>query len=168
MKTFAATDTHGRRSIPGMHDVISADKERAIKKGKTLFPKPRNSYSDPYTYYHVTDILLWLVPGEMVKTKELVTALEGRPLTFDPITVGRVIADIAESLELSNGKSGIQSHRWWDGVRYWTTADIEDRAALEHLLEDLRILCDVPTDGHSPLRRCPSLLTLNHESIEDS
>lgn len=158
MKTFAPTDTHGKRTLAGAAGYITTKREKDIRTGRTSFPKPKNGYADPFTYWHILDALLTVEPNEIFKVQEFSTLLEDRPVAFDNITVGRVIRDIAESLEMANARKPIDWNRYWDGTRYWVSDNTEDRVAMEHLLEDLFLLFGATPDGHSPLRRCPSLV----------
>jgi hypothetical protein len=157
MKTFEDHDTHGRRTLPGAMALISGKKDKEIRDYRKAAPVSKNSYTCPFTYYHVTDMLLTLWPTEMTSTKEFTDSLADRPLQWDAITVGRVIADIQSRLFETNGRKPIESARWWDGKKFWVSPQTEDRVALENLLDDLRMLLDQPTDGKSPLTRCPSL-----------
>jgi len=158
MNTYAANDTHGRNTIPGGVAIVTAKRVKEIKENRLRYPKPKNKYSDPYTYWHILDVVLSIRSGDIWKTGEVTKLLADRPITFDNITVGRVIRDISESLEMANGRRPISWNRWWDGARYWVSDEPEDRAAMEHLLDDLAILMDKDTDQYSPLRRCASLV----------
>lgn len=159
MKTFPKNDPHGKRSIPGMAEVMTTRKEKEIKAGLALAPKSPNGLNDPFSYYHVVDILLNLKPGDLTKVSEISDLLAARPIRWDNVTVGRIINDVAESLRITNGREPIQSRRYWDGTRYWTSSDIEDRVAMENLLSDLYVLCvnGGQSDGASPVYRCPSV-----------
>ncbi len=158
MNTYTAADIHGRRTIAGASEIVSTSRVKAIRESTALAPKVKNSYTDPFTYYHIVDELLNLVPGQLFKAKEFADHLADRPLVWDAITVGRVINDVNESVTMANGRPAIDTARWWDGMRYATRSDIETRAAMENLLDDLRELCLTgEADQFSPLRRCSSL-----------
>lgn len=160
----SVADTHGRRSIPGMSELITDKRAKQIVRNRTLAPKMKNGLTDPFTYYHVLDAIVEIPPGNLFKSHELVAMLGERPLYFDRITVGRVLGDISESLRDSYGFEPIQSIRHWDGRRYWTTSDLEHRVAMERLLEDLEILCRKHEPStNSPLYRCPSVAVTNYD-----
>jgi hypothetical protein len=142
MKTFPAADIHGRTTLKEGLALLPAANLKAVKRTRASFRKPKNGYNCQYTYFHVLDALLDVIPGTMVKASDLVESLQDRPIEFDATTVGRVIADIAESIEMVNGKPSIMHARYWDGTRYWTTPDLEARMSLENLLQDLIPLCD--------------------------
>ena len=153
-------DIHGRKSIPGVSEILTDKQAKAIIRNRTtLAPKPKNGLTDPFTYYHVLDAILDLFPGNLVSTWDIVQQLQDRPILFNVSTVGRVINDMAESLNLVNGQQSIFSIRHWDGISYWTKPTLESRVAMEKLLEDLELLCVQGAEKSidSPLRRCPSV-----------
>lgn len=161
MKTYAANNTHGKKSIPGMDQQISERKVIRIRKMRELQPKAKNGITDPFSYLHILDAVLSIHATELFTAKQVCSLLSewNRPIEFDPVTVGRILKDIAESLDQANKRKGIFSNRWWDGTRYWTSNEIEDRVAMENLLDDLALLCesDEPSNSESPLYRCPSV-----------
>lgn len=159
--THAPADTHGRLSIPGMSTLVTAKRARSIRAARSAASKKKNGITDPFTYYHLVDAILEVAPGNIFTAKEFTGILDERPIAFDPITVGRVLNDIAESLRDAYGRDVLHIARQTDGRRYWTDAQIENRVALERLLDDLGRLCRsfVPSTT-SPLCRCPSVRSL--------
>lgn len=158
METYEANNVHGRKSLPGAYDIISDKRAKQLQRNIALAPKAKNGITDPFTYYHIVDELLSTRPGNLFTAREFTQALGKRPLTFDPITVGRVLGDIAESLRDAYGIEVIHQLRSTDGRRYWTEFEFNQWLALERLLEDLERLCLAPApDARSPLYRCPSV-----------
>ena len=142
MDTFPAADIHGRNTLVEGLALLPTAELKAVKKNRAAFRKPKNGYNCQFTYFHILDALLDTIPGTMVKASELVDSLQNRPMEFDSTTVGRVVADIAESINMVNGRPSIGHARYWDGTRYWTEAGFESRKSLENLLQDLIRLCD--------------------------
>ncbi len=159
ISTFAENDIHGHRSIPGRGKYMTAKRAKEIRLAqKTLAPRAKNGITCPFTYWHILDALLEVHPGNLFTAKEFTDSLGERPMSFDPITVGRVINDIAESLQLANHSEPIQIIRRYDGRHYWIDGSIESRAEMEHLLDDMEVLChDFEPSQMSPLFRCPTL-----------
>lgn len=170
MNTYSYLDMHGKNSIPSMAGLIPRNRWKEIKVASwQLAPRSKNGLNDCYTYYHVLDGLLNAIADETFRTREFTEYLEPRPLEFDTITVGRVIADISESLDMANGRRSIISTRQWNGVRHSVSAQPEDRRAMENLLEDLFLLCKAPAKKRheSPLYECASVAvpTQNDDSM---
>lgn len=172
LQSFADNDTHGRTTIPGATSIITDRRFREIKaQRKSLLHRVKNGVYDPLTYYHVLDALLDLQPGTLFRTTEFVPFLSEtrQQLVWDTTTVGRVINDIAESLADANARRPIENTRRWNGMCYILSSEIEDRVAMENLLEDLAELGrqeieaelsgTFPKRTQSPLTRCPSVMT---------
>lgn len=160
MNTYSYIDMHGKQSLTSMNGLVTKDRWKAIKTSAwQLAPKSKNGLNDPFTYYHVLDGLLNVVADEFFRTREFVDSLLPRPLDFDAMTVGRVIADISESLYLANGRRAMSSTRQWDGMRHLISPQAEDRKAMENLLEDLYLLCKAESKKRheSPLYECSSV-----------
>ena len=158
------TDLHGRRSIPGMSEIITDRRAKQLVRNEALAPKVKNGITDPFTYYHVLDAIIRMPVGHFFTSRELVEALAGRPLIFDPVTVGRVLGDLAESLRDAYGFEPIKTIRRWDGRSYWTDTDIQERVAMDRLLVDLEKLCLNPVHStNSPLYRCPSVAPTSYD-----
>lgn len=162
MNTFTNENIHGRLTLPGMKPLITARRARKLIAQHKMAPKPKNGLTCPYSYYHVLDAILSIVPGEHWTTRDLLLLLEDRPIAYDVYTTGLILNDIIESLMIANKRSYVvRTQRYWDGHRYitdTTTATIEDRIAMENLLEDLERLCLTRTvTKQSPLAGCPSL-----------
>jgi hypothetical protein len=142
---------------------------RRIAHGrKEFFHRTKNGVYDPITYFHVVDALLVQGP-DVFRTRDLTARLRTTrtQLAWDVTTVGRVLADIAETLQRANGSSYISTARRWNGMIYAIDPSKECRAALLHLMDDLILLCDElieeeqagtpPKRLTSPLERCPSV-----------
>ena len=170
LSVFPADNQWGRRTTPGARELAS---ERRLRKVATSrlhnFHRAKNGIYDPMTFVHVVEALLDTVPGSLWKTADFVEYLrETRDqLTWDPQTVGRVLADIAESLNDANAAKMLNQTRRWDGMYYDINTDLETKAALVHLLDDLMVVCarlreveakgKAPARKTSPLRECPSV-----------
>lgn len=169
--SFRKDDIHGRATLPGARDLVSTRRHREITHSrKTFIHRTKNGVYDPLTFYHVLDALLDLRPGEMFRAADFVNFLKNtRPqMVWDTTTIGRVITDMAESLNAANARAPIEAVRRWNGMTYLVSREPEDRAAMENLLDDLRIVSQEQLDEElkgnfpkridSPLRRCPSVM----------
>lgn len=162
-----APDQYGRRTVPGINHKITERRLRQLeKRRKSVIHRPKNGIHDPITFYQLLDAILNIKIGQQFTSKQLADWLnEHRPqITWDAVTVGRVLNDICDSLEEVNGaaQAGIVSMRDWSG-RYWATTDsTEGRIALLNLLDDLyAVVQEAKTQRlESPLNRCASILTL--------
>ena len=170
LTTFGPEDQYGRVSIEGMRSLAGERRLRRIAHGrKEFFHRTKNGVYDPITYFHLIDALLEVTPGLIFRTADLTQHLnETHPqLVWDTTSVGRVISDIAETLEEVNGSRAIEFARRWNGMIYSVTADAEGRQALMNLMDDLYVLCEEmiqqeknahpPKRTDSPLLRCPSV-----------
>lgn len=173
-EAFRTDNLHGRRTIPGAMAMVPTRRHREITHArKTFLHRAKNGVYDPITFYHVLDALLDLKPDQMFRAIEFVRFLrETRfQLVWDTTTIGRVLTDMAESLNEVNASSPIDATRRWNGMTYTVSSKPEDRRAMENLLDDLSILCneeltaelggEFPKRTQSPLTRCPSLLMLS-------
>jgi len=142
---------------------------RRIAHGrKEFFHRAKNGVYDPITYFHIVDELRQM-NGEPFRTRDFVEILNNsRPqLAWDTTTVGRILNDIAETLQEANGAVYISTARRWNGMIYAVTPNAEVRAALIHLLDDLMLLSErlveleragqAPSRLNSPLLACPSV-----------
>lgn len=162
---YPAPDQYGRRTVPGINHKITERRLRQLeKRRREVAHRPKNGIHDPITFYQLIDAVLNIKIGQQFTSKQLADWLnEQRPqLTWDPVTVGRVLNDICENLEETNGvaEAGIASMRDYSG-RYWMTTDsTEGRIALLNLLDDLYVLTQGEQNGRleSPLNRCASIL----------
>jgi len=175
-----------RRPFSGQENVITADvwylKDEAPGKLGTrqaqrwqtsanwTYPVP-NGITDPLTYMLVVDALLTIDRSIELRAKPLTGYLADRytQLTWDTVTVGRVLADLAESLTERLGKAntflaGARDGRGWF---YVMQGSPEAAAALYGLRDDLQRLTQERRDQlanrqdvgfkFSPLVECPSL-----------
>lgn len=170
MRHFREENMHGRNVIAGLAPHMGTRRVRKLRSNRrSLVPRPANGIHDPITFYHVLDALLGLIPGETFRAVDFVEYLRTSrtSMIWDPTTVGRVINDIAESLELANASRPIEVFRRWDGANYMMSDRLEDRIAMENLLDDLEILSRETLQGaaegrrqkrlESPMRTCPSV-----------
>lgn len=152
-----------------LRSLVGERRLRRITNGrKEYYHRSKNGIYDPITYFHIVDVLSGL-SGDTFRTREFIELLaSGRTrLVWDATTVGRVLNDIAESLEAANGRPYISSSRRWNGMVYMVDQGPEAKAALLNLLDDLIILCDqlieleeagkAPPRLNSPLLSCPSV-----------
>lgn len=168
--TFREGNFHGRHSIDGLAPRLTERRLREVKRERRRYVhRTKNGVYDPMTFYHIIDALLEQAPDEMFRTLELIEYLnESRQqLSWDATTVGRVINDMAESLNEKNATHPIAAIRRWNGTHYSVSARLEDRIAMENLMEDLAVLCEEEIEAElrgefpkritSPLSRCASL-----------
>lgn len=161
---------HRKDEFPSLYTARKTQILRARRK--ELVHRPKNGIYDPITFFHVLDCLLEMKPGTLFTTREFVDGeLRGhsQALAWDTVTVGRVIADMAESLHEANGTHPIEAVRRWNGMLYGVSKELEDRIAMENLLDDLATLSEevtrlesesLPvTRGHSPMNDCPSVMS---------
>lgn len=167
---FNDSDIHGRLSNPDYISLVPTQKVRKIQGArKRLFHQTRNGVNDPVTFFHVLDTLMDTRPGQVWRTNHFMKYLRERvpSISWDPVTVGRVLNDMAESLSDAYGFKAIGTTRRFDGIWYDVSSEPEARAALERLLEDLLILSEqeleqehagkVLSRQSSPMGSCPSL-----------
>ena len=167
---FPPENQFGKQSIPGMKAYTGERRLRKVAHARlNLFHRAKNGVYDPITYFHVVDTLIEIVPGHTFQTRDMVDLLnQTRPLlVWDAPTVGRVLADLADTLNEVNGAKIISSARRWDGMIYSTPTNLEARVAMVHLLDDLIRLTstvieaekrgEAPKRINSPLRDCPSV-----------
>ena len=170
LSVFPADNQWGRRTTPGARALASDRRLRKLASSRVHnFHRSKNGVYDPMTFVHVVDALLNVIPGSLWKTADFVKYLRENyeQLTWDAQTVGRVLADIAESLNEKNAMKMLNQTRRWDGMYYDINGNLETKAALVHLLEDLFALCDrlrevesrgrAPGRFQTPLLECPSL-----------
>lgn len=164
---------HGRHSIPGMAEYLNPRRVRRVLQGRKHFVHPsRNGIYDPLTFYHILDVLLDLAPDELFRTTEFIHLLrETKPrFVWNTVTVGRVINDMAESLQNANGRPAIRMVQRWNGRNYVMSGQLEDRVAMENLLDDLHRLCEQTIEQEvsgtfqprleTPMLSCPSVSTV--------
>lgn len=163
-------DMYGRMTIAGMRTPVTSRRVRKIAQQNTQFiHRAKNGVYDPITFYHVVDTLLRLESGQEFRTSELLSHLTvTKPqIAWDATVVGRVMTDIAESLEEAYGWTPIGYVKRWNGMTYDVLSGAEPRMALYRLLEDLTLLCEETVEQesrgifekrlNSPLNRCPSV-----------
>lgn len=170
LSVFPSDNPYGKRTIPGMKALASDRRLRKIASGRVhYFHRAKNGVYDPMTFFYVVNALLEVVPGTVWKTAAFVAHLQWTcdQLTWDAVTVGRVLADIAESVNEKSGFKVLTPTRRWDGMYYDVNSNLETRAVLIRLLDDLIVLCDelreqesrgrAPVRLNTPLLKCPSL-----------
>ena len=161
---------YGRRTVHGVSSIVGERRmRRAIHFDAAMYHKPKNGVYDAVTHYHVLDLLARLSPGQEFRTSDIVAMLRERKekMVWDATTVGRVITDLAESLNEANGTEIITSIRRYDGMIFAVNVDGESMRAIVNLLDDLarlsQTMLDEITRGNtvkrydSPLRECPSV-----------
>jgi hypothetical protein len=171
LRLLPDSDPFGRTSITGMRGLIPERKLRRFVHGSFAFVhRSKNGVYDPMTYFHVVEALLQIEPDTYFRTNDLVGVLTDHQQNFiwDPTTVGRVLADIGETLEEKNNATYVATTRRWNGMMYSVTSALEGRAALVALLEDLFNLSEelvrqemagqFPKRTNSPLLQCPSVM----------
>lgn len=164
-----AVEKIARARKRGMKSVIGDRRLRRIAHGtKEFYHRAKNGVYDPMTYFHIT-WALYAIGGEPFRTRDFVEALRGsRPqLAWDTTTVGRVLNDIAETLEEANGRPYISTARRWNGMIYAVQQTPEAKAVLIRLLDDLMDLSEklvelekagqAPRRMDSPLLQCSSV-----------
>jgi hypothetical protein len=164
-------DAYGRMSIPGVRSWATPRQIRRTREAeKNLFHRAKNGVYDAVTYYHVLDLLMKVDPGQDFKTADLVKLLttETPQLTWDATTVGRVLMDLADTLQESTGRYIIGATKRWNGVVYDMPSHPANRVVLQRLHEDLLRLANqtiederkrvYPKRLDSPLIQCPSVV----------
>lgn len=168
--SLVENNLYGRRTIPGMTQRVPTRRDRRrTHLNQTLVYPSKNGVYDPLTFYHVLDVLLQLDTGETFRTGDLVKILrEAKPqFLWDQTTVGRVLNDIADTVNEVHGGVILGVVRRWDGMNYYLPAEPVSRAALLDLLEDLAILSERWVEHahtrapekrlNSPMNYCPSV-----------
>jgi hypothetical protein len=167
---FDKDDLYGRNSLPEMrsHVTNAIMRQRAANETRMIHVA-KNGVNDPVTFYHVLDALLVIQPGVLFRTAEFLEYLRFQKtmLSWDAVTVGRVLTDIASGLHEAYGRKPIDYVRRWNGMTYMVHKDAESRVMVLRLLEDMALLGkqmvlaerrgETPLRYVSPLSRCPSL-----------
>lgn len=170
MNFYEDTNTHGRLSKAEYFPILGTRRLRRLRSQRRKIRHiVSNGIHDPITHFHILDALLQTLPGQFFRTRDVVEYLEKRvpEMSWDPRTVGRVIYDMSESMEMKFGWKVIGATRRWDGSWFDITSHPEGRAAMESLLEDLGIMSErlieqernreAPVRLNSPLNDCPTL-----------
>lgn len=170
--SLTGANLYGRQSIHGIRHLVGVRRQRRAIHGDAAFVhRSKNGVYDPITHYHVLDAMMRLNPGEEFRTQDFVAYLNEtkRQLVWDVTTVGRVLADIAESLYESYRSYVVTYTHRWNGMTYATPSHIEHRTILHNLLEDLYLsaqaVVDAEAEGNfakrvdSPLLQCPSVMS---------
>ena len=152
---------------------VSTRRKRAIVSGRlNHIHLTKNGVYDPLSYYHVVDALLDVGAGLSFSSRELIDFMGARRvgLVWDPVTVGRIVNDVIETLNEVNGDCLFTAVRRWNGMRYTQVEGRESRVALNNLLADLDRLCeaelaseragDFPKRINSPLSACASVMVV--------
>lgn len=148
METYPPSDPYGRLEIAGMRSALPERIQRKMAHGKIAFlHRTPNGIHDPFTHYHIVDALLRVKPDVLWKTNEFVEFLrQGYPqLSWDVTTVGRVVSDIAESLDQARPATihrPVNVSRRWNGNHFSTSPTLESRIMLLRLMDDLYVLCE--------------------------
>lgn len=165
--------TYGKREIPETAPMLTDARMRKWRDARPRFAhRTPNRHNDPFSYFHIVRWLLQVRPWEEFNAKSLAHALnQYEPATqWDPVTVGRIINDIAESAAIANPGDDmlpIWVHKTWAGMRYKVSHSPAARQVLANLLDDLVTLGNalvedelrgLPQSRSEPLlARCPSL-----------
>ena len=174
---YGPQELHGKGVL--RDTVLRLGRERKIRSNrKTMYHRSRNGVYDPVTYYHLLDRLLDVRPGTIFRSVEFARELNYRipDISWDPVTVGRIITDIAETLSEANGYIAIGANRRFDGMIFDVSGHPDARAAMENLLDDLEKVAlkelederdnkPMPKRLRSPLSFCPSVMSPSAESI---
>ena len=170
-----ATSPYCRTAVQGINHKITERRLRQLEqRQKKIAHRAKNGINDPISFYQLLDAVLNIPVGEEFSAKSLAEHLNVvRPrLVWDPVTVGRILNDITESLAEINGPAhaGIFTSRDWSGRYYQTVNDTEGWIAMMNLLDDLYPLAEQAMEdeasGHypkrleSPLGKCASLLAM--------
>lgn len=172
--TLFGADRFGRRTIPGSEEVITENRRRRWLSGqKNFFHRTPNGVYDPITHFQVVTTLLDVIPNERFTAKQLVKLLEAsnNTMSWDAVTIGRVLTDLHDSIELANGDNPafqpIIAVRHWTGNHYYIADYPTAREVLARLADDLYKICEkeveVEAAGRrsrrlgSPLSETPSL-----------
>ena len=167
---LSGDNLYGRKTLPEMRTLVSETRVRKARHlDSLLVHRMKNGINDPLTFYHILDLILQMAPGTEFRTSELMVGLREfkDQLVWDSTVVGRVIADMADSLEEQDGFQPIQWTRRWNGMYYALSTDPKTHVVLFNLLQDLVRLSEElikdelkgehPKRFTSPLGRCPSL-----------
>lgn len=151
-------------------EVTDRDVRQHSADETTLIHRPKNGVYDPITFYHMADLLAQLAPEQEFRSAELLPLLaaEKPQLVWDATTVGRIVADMAESLADAYEVRPIRARRQWDGMHYVISGHPIARVGLVRLVKDLRRLAAQvveeelagmpPKRTETPLLSCPSLM----------
>lgn len=136
---------------------------RARASRKTLFRRVKNGVHDSVTFYHLIDALLQVKGWSPFTAGEMTTFLNHRQpnIIWDSVTVGRVLADIAESTDVVNPLI-LRRNRRWNGMTYEVSDHPENRKVLLELLEDMRDVAEQDLakeqlEGFQPRTESPML-----------
>jgi hypothetical protein len=168
------TDEFARATVAGAAEWLTARRQRGITHTRNTFVhRVPNGHRDPLSFWHVVDALLNIDPLLEFSSKQLADWLnQHRPeFIWDAVTVGRILADIAESCELANGQAldntALLVRKTSSGTWYQTTNETAGYRVLLNLLEDLEKLGEqwltaetrgtLPKRYDSPLLDCPSV-----------
>jgi hypothetical protein len=178
------TDIYGRISMAGSAPLITERQLRKITTGKNrLVHRAKNGINDPYTFFHLVEALLGVAPFQPFTAAQLVRYLNAeRPsMTWDAVTVGRVLNDIRDNLVEANPNEQFQPIsmlRDWSGVYYETVDYAPARAVLFRLINDLLAVCaevqeaeasgEIARRTQSPLLACPSIMDVARAVAENA
>lgn len=169
--TLDGPDIYGRLSIEGVRNDVHARRVRKVATYDRRFVhRPKNGVYDPISYYHVLDILMRVQPGQEFRATEFLQTLRTQKdqMSWDAVSVGRILNDIAESTFEAHGFTVLHATRRWDGLTFDVSGHPLARKALFNLLEDLVKLCEETVQKellgiiekrlNSPLMQCPSVM----------
>src|SRR5687768_6361164 len=127
METYPTSDPYGRLEVSGMRSTLSERTQRKMTRGKNEFiHRVPNGIHDPFTHFHIVDALLRVRPDELWKSRDLAKfmAENYKQMSWDTVTVGRILNDIAESIEQARPRDiqpALRVAPRWDG-NYFVTA----------------------------------------------
>lgn len=136
-------DVYGKVSISNeIRPFCSARRLRKnVHADDKFYHRAKNGVYDPLSYYHVVDALLKLAPDEEFRTSNVVAFLADKKpqMIWDRTTVGRILADICETLnDLDGGnQTPIIANKRWNGMNYEVSRHPGRRLSLHRLLDDL-------------------------------
>lgn len=170
--TLVDEDLYGRQSLSNTGRSGTMAKRRRASAHRNFYHVARNGVADPFTFFHLLDLLLTLPPETPFHVADLMPVLRAEVpgIIWDPTTVGRVLVEMAEALEEANGRASIDRSRTAGGMVYSVRSDPESRTALHNLLDDLyRLGSEVVGEEakgyvrdrqRSPVLDCPSVMEL--------
>ena len=161
-------DRYLQRLVPG--GVGVRQKMRWDSSRKWAYRVPNGIY-DPLTYMYVLDICTGIDPDIELRAKNLADFLNTTNEAFywDPVTVGRVLADLCEGFEdVLGAKNGLLERGQDYRGSFFRLHHTEDTAKVAHALrDDLMALAKVEITARllgkrsksmvSPLLECASL-----------
>lgn len=171
---LAPADKYGRLTVAGAKSAVTESKMRRWASARNRFyHRTKNGLYDPFTYFHLIEGLMHTKPWQPFSSRSLADHLNrSRPeFLWDPVTVGRILNDIQESINESNPgeeHAALRVMKASSGSLYMVTDYPAARTLMYALLDDLAALggkvADLESEGKysprlvSPLVSCPSVV----------